>query len=231
MFVDLFICTLIAFFTLYTPKKCFKGNWIYLFRSFVIIPLVWSILGYIFLGLNGDGAMIPAYLFPFIPLKPPACLLVFIAIVLYLKDSEIRFYKNGGTEEEYDKQFLQSESIHKFSRFTAKALAVGSVVDFIFLIIYACTEDSEALIRMGFGQGILMFIAIPVVLFFDFSKGNNNPMIDLIIPVIGHVANAIVWIETIYWIITFIADKVIALVEALRGGGEEESIYDMSLLY
>jgi len=231
MFVDLLICTLIAFFTLYTPKKCFKGKWIYLFRSFTAIPLIWSLLGYIFLGLNEKGAMIPAYLFPFIPLKPPACLVAFISIVVYLKISEMRFYKNGGTEEEYDKQFLEPESIHKFSRFIAKSLAIGSAVDFIFLIIYIFTEDSEALIRIGFGEGILMFIIIPVVLFYDFTKGNNNPMLGLIIPIIGCVATAIVWIETIYWIISFITDKVVESIalNAARLLAEEESVNSSSL--
>jgi len=222
MFVDLLICTLIVFFTLYTPKKVFTGKLIYLFRSFVVIPIIWNILGYVFLGLNDPeqegGAIIPGYLFPLIPLKPPVFLFSFICLVLYLKTTQRGFYKNGGTEEEYQKKFFEPESIHQFSRFTAIILAISSIVDLtLYLSFY---EDHQTLNRIGIGQGMFMFLAIPVIWFFDFTKEIKNPAVGFLIPIISIAVIVLIWLETINWSAGKIIDLIMGLVRALHGSSE-----------
>jgi len=212
VFVDLFICTLIAFFILYTPKHCFKGKLIYVFRSFVVIPLAWSILAFIFLGLNEEGMFIPGYLFPLIPLKPPIFLAVFISLVIFLKVSEQRFIRAGGSLEDYDEEFLKPKSAVHFSRFAAIALGVGSVVDFICLVIYFASDENPAMKRIGFGDSCLMFVIIPIVLFFDFRKSIKNSIISLILPIVSIALIVLIWVEAVYWISAILIDLVMEMI-------------------
>jgi len=199
MFVDLFVCTLIAFFLLYRPKKVFTGKKLRIFRAFVIIPVAWSVVGYIFLALNDGGAVIPGYIFPLIPLKPPMFLLVFLALVTYLKIQEWHYTECGMTEEEFNKHFFSAKSVNDFSTFVSVALAIASLID-IFVIIFA---NNEMLERIGFGQSAEMFVAIPIIMFYDFSKNIKNPIVGILIPVIGVVLIVIIYIETGFWIVGF----------------------------
>ena len=41
IFIDLFLCALSTFFINYTPKEYFKGKKIYIFRAFVIFPILY----------------------------------------------------------------------------------------------------------------------------------------------------------------------------------------------
>jgi len=203
-FIDLFICTLIAFFVLYRPKKIFTGKWLYVFRGFTVIPIVWSILGYVFLGINdGKTIQIPGYLFALIPLKPPVFLVVFIVMVFFLKCKERDFIKKGGTVEEYDAQFLSPESVHHFSVFTTVALIIGSVVDICFL---ASIGSEGACERVGIGQGALLFIVAPVIYFYDFSKGIKKPMLSIIIPAVAWVLIIFMWVEASHYLIFLLVE-------------------------
>ena len=47
VFADLFAFACFHFFLNYTPKKSFKGNWIYLFRALMVSPLAFVIASYI----------------------------------------------------------------------------------------------------------------------------------------------------------------------------------------
>jgi len=205
-FVDLFICTLISFFTFYIPKYIFKGRAIICFRVMVLIPIAWSILGFIFLARNEGDNLIPGYLYPIFPLKPPLLFCVFLAIVVYLKIKEqIAFHKKKMSVEEYDKAFFSPISVRRFSRYVCLCLLIGSLLDVIFLVIYLVTENASYQ-RVGFGQSALVFLVIPVVWFFDFRKGNNSFMVSLLIPVVGVVLIIILWIESIYQLVNKFID-------------------------
>jgi len=206
-FVDLFICSLIAFFILYKPKKFFQGKKIHIFRSFVIIPFLWSIVGYILLGLNKEGTVIPGPFLTLLPLKPPMFLLAYTCLVLYLKKKERHFFKSGKPEEEYDKEFLSPQSVKSFSVFASVTLGMCSLIDLI--IIFA--DSNETLQRIGFGDSSLMFLVIPIIIFFDFSKGLKNSLTSVIIPVVAVVLIVVMWIEAIYWLLA----DVIAFIRGL----------------
>jgi len=212
-FVDYFMCNLIAFFILYKPKKFFQGDKIRIFRSLVLIPIVWSIVGYVLLGVNVNGAVIPGYIFPLIPLKPPVFLFAYLLLVLYLKDKEQRFLKSGKTEEEFDKDFFSPESVRSFSIFASATLGLCSVVDLIIGILFI---DNDTMLRIGFGEGSLMFLVIPIILFYDYGKKMKEGMSGMMITLIGFAAIAIVWIEAIYWLAAYVIDAVMGIIAGLN---------------
>ena len=172
----------------YTPKKYFTGDKLLIFRGFVLIPLIWSLLGYIFLGVNDSGSMIPGYLFPLIPLKPPSFLLVFLSLVVFLKIKERRFVQSGKTLEEYDKEFASPESVHSFPL----SLAIGSGVDIILFTVFD-GEENRVMQSVGFGQGSEMFLVIPIILFYDFNKPIKNSSVSTLIPIIGYSLITLHW--------------------------------------
>ena len=225
-FVDYFNCSLIAFFLLYKPKKYFQGDKIRIFRSLVLIPIIWSIVGYILLGVNNEGTVIPGYIYPLIPLKPPVFLLAYLLLVLYLKDKEQRFLKSGKTEEEFDKDFFSPESVRSFSIFASATLGICSVIDFIILLLFI---EDKTMQRIGFGNGSLMFLVIPIILFYDYGKKMKDGMTGTLITLIGFAAIAIVWVEGIYWLAAWVIDVVKAFVAPLLALLEEEESVPESL--
>lgn len=217
-FVDLFVCTLIAFFILYRPKKFFVGKTkLRIFRMMVAIPILWSIIGYILLGLNAEGAVLPAYIYPLIPLKPPMFLVVFVLLVAYIKLKQKFFFAKGHTEEEYKDYFLGPEFVQSFANFTSLSLVLASVFDFGILFV-----RTPAMTRMGFGQSCLLWVVIPIIFFYDFTKNIKNPMIGFLIPVIAVVIIVIMWIETVYWIAAYGIDYLKPFLGMLFGDDSEE---------
>ena len=158
VFVDIFICILIAFFLLYHPKKVFIGKKIIFFRLLTIFPIAWCIIGYVLLALNKEGVLFPGYLYPLIPLKPPMLLLVLISMVIYLRVKEDKFLKNNDMEN-YDRDFMSKETNMEFNSFISKALAYGSALDFGMAIFYGFSKKA-VLITMGFGEASFMCLII-----------------------------------------------------------------------
>lgn len=183
----------------------------------VAIPIAWSILGYIFLGLNDGGTVIPAYLYPLIPLKPPLFLIMFICLVFFIKIKEKRFVSQGHTKEEYKEYFVGPEFVQSFANFTSLSLVLASVFDFGILFV-----RTPAMTRMGFGQSCLLWVVIPIIFFYDFTKNIKNPMIGFLIPVIAVVIIVIMWIETVYWIAAYGIDYLKPFLGMLFGDDSEE---------
>jgi len=182
----------------------------------VAIPIAWSILGYIFLGLNDGGTVIPAYLYPLIPLKPPLFLIMFICLVFFIKIKEKRFVSQGHTKEEYKEYFVGPEFVQSFANFTAISLAICSVVDFALVFV-----TTPAMDRMGFGQGCLLFLVIPIILFFDFTKRIKSPIVSFLIPCIAVVIIIIMWVETGYWIAAWGVNKLSPILLKLFGSASD----------
>ena len=67
IFMDLLSCTLFGYFFLYNPKKVFTGKKIYIFRSFIAIPILYE-MACIWLKLASSLGMLekPTYVFPFL---------------------------------------------------------------------------------------------------------------------------------------------------------------------
>ena len=104
LFVDLFLCALLMFFMNYRPKHVFKGRALVFFRLFSLIPILYEVASFVLKVLSIEGKIrLPMIVFPFLTVKPPVTFLVFIILVLYIKNRERRFLRHDRSLEDYQK--------------------------------------------------------------------------------------------------------------------------------
>ncbi len=203
--LDLFLCTLTLFFIDYNPKKYFQGKKIIVFRSFVLLPIAYEIFAIIIKILSITTSSIPTIFQIFLPTKPILLFLLFIAIIIYIKVIERMFKKRGKTKEEYVAYTKTNHAAFRFSIFTSICLAVISVIDIaVVAICNSAIEDSElfySLLSSIIGSCSLIFLAIPIVMFFSYKKTHKNTTIDIFIPLAGIALLIFTYLEGGYWII------------------------------
>ena len=135
LYIDLFLCTLFMFFLTARPKRVFTGKKLLILRCMVILPVAWEIASWLLKWNAAEGNIIlPFWSFPLLTVKPPMTFLVFVVLVLYVKNRGRRFRRHGRTHEEYQ-QFLKTRrnSLH-FSVFLAVILVVAAVLDTLILL-------------------------------------------------------------------------------------------------
>ena len=222
IFIDLFLCALSTFFVNYKPKEHFKGRKIYIFRAFVVFPILYE-LSSIALKILASTEVIKlsAYFYPLLTTKAPVAFIIFILMALFVKKRENFFTKKGKTIEEFNTfQKTNANSLH-FSVFLSITIAIGAIIDFIiffalFIGLSALTpvpEGVEAIeyityiakivYSWGFGQTASMILIIPLVLLFDYRKTYENTLLDIIIPLAGVAIVAIIYIEGGFEVIRF----------------------------
>ena len=223
-FIDLFLCTLLMFFLNYNPRRLFTGRRIIIFRLFSVIPIAYELACIVLkiLSLNG-AAVIPIFLFPFLTVKPPLTFLVFIALAAFIKRREKEFRLTGKSYEEYEEFLNSNRNSWDFAKFTAIALAVVALIDFLQIIIYFIVRmiqlsdfsvevieaESDQFISyimqgavaLGMGDSLMLAAMSPVVLLFSYTRIYRNKLVDIIIPVCGVLLVVFVYIEGIYQII------------------------------
>ena len=229
IFMDLFLCTLFAFFLNYRPTKVFKGKAIYIFRWMCLLPIIYEVvtLGLKFASAASDFNISP-YFYPFLPTKPPVMFLVFIALTLYIKSRERIFIKKGNkTHEEYNAFLSTRANSFHFSRFTSIIFLLGAALDLFLLIVSGVLflvtmfgEEDEVTLEMalsafntayklGFGQTVPIVLLIPVMLLFSYTKGKKDQKLDMIVPAVGVGSIALLYFEAgFFTLILFIADKI-----------------------
>lgn len=206
--LDLFLCTLFAYFTNAKPKKFFQGKKIYIFRLLCLLPVIYeaTMLVLKFLSAN-DVILLPLYVYPLLPTKPPFTFIAFIILTLFIKNRERIYINHGKTAEEYS-QFLKTNANSlQFSVFTAVIFVVCAVVDLIVTTIIAliitanaatpelASQGVDALLKCGMGKSLSLLFIIPFILLFSYTKTHKNKLIDTIIPVAGIAFIALVLIE------------------------------------
>lgn len=214
IFIDLLLCTLITFFINYRPKKYFQDKKIYIFRSLVILPILYE-LGSITLKVlaSNDIIYLSAFVYPLLTTKAPMAFLIFVSMAVFIKNREKHFLKNGKTHEDY--LAFQNTNVNslQFSARLGLTIFLAVIFDFVFtfLLIIAFTFFSsipegvdvttfmlfqlEKINSWGFGQTLPLLIIIPLVLLFDYKKTHKNEMVDIFIPVAGIIAIGIVYLE------------------------------------
>jgi hypothetical protein len=205
VFSDLFALSIFYFFIMCTPKKRFQGNKIIIFRLFSLIPLVVAFASYLIKVFANFGFYnIPFAFNPFLTTKSPFIYVLFIVLVFWLKKRERKYLSLGGTKQEY----LQFEKTNRnslsFSIFTSITCLVISIVDLVlYVIIYIFGgEFGEAYATLlQFGECGGLFIAIPILMLFSYSRRHKASSTDIIIVLSGIGMIAFAYIETIYEII------------------------------
>ena len=222
IFIDLFLCALATFFVNYTPKEHFKGKKIYIFRAFVVFPILYEI-GSIALKIlaSTEAIKLSPYFYPLLTTKAPIAFIIFLLMALFVKKRENFFIKKGKTIEEFNAfQKTNANSLH-FSIFLSIAIAIGAIIDLIiFLALYFVVSAStpvpegveaieyigyiaKVVYSWGFGQTSSMILIIPLVLLFDYRKTYKNTLLDMIIPIVGIAIIAIIYIEGGFEVIRF----------------------------
>ena len=209
IFIDLMLCLLLWFFIDYTPKKHFQGKKLKLFRSFIILPILYELVS---VGLKtytiiNPSFKVPFYIFPLLPNKPPILFFVFLAICLREKYVQLKYLKLGHTQEELDDYLTTNAASKSFSKFTGIAFLIGAVIDTIIYIVATIiitrTKNTDAnevvaeIIRIGLGKGISLIFMIPIMHFYSYNKTYKPSVIDTILPIVGLIVMVLICIESL----------------------------------
>ena len=245
MFIDMLLCTLLFFFMNYKPEKVFVGKKLIIFRLFVILPIVYEVSALIIKYCIGISLFsIPSFVFFLLPNKPPLIFLAFVCIVFALKIGEVKFLKrHNGDEAAYEEHCQTNAHSFKVSILISIIFLIMAFLDLILVILVlirsivsaleeATTEEELELIAFmkidswlnaGIGGAVVLFLIIPVVLLFSYTKTHKNPKLDKFIPMIGIGLIVLMYIEGLFQIVVHQGANLIEKIqEWISGGGEEE---------
>ncbi len=244
VFVDLFLCTLLMFFLNYKPKKFFTGKWLYVFRSFALLPIACEV-GCIVLKVMASRFQIEVspYLYPLFTVKPTMTFVLFIVLAFYIKTREWRFCRHGRTHEEYTAFLHTRKNSWDFSLFLAVALVVVSVLDFVLFAQITDMEmvniDAEAAAAanitpvamvMGFGDSIMLFLLAPLVLLFSYTRQPRNPAMGMVIPVAAIGIIFLLYLEAGHQALPYLNIPRMNMEGFVTGGTAEDEASGVSLL-
>lgn len=214
VFADLFAFALYHYFINYKPKKIFLGKSRIIFRLCAIIPIAFFLTSYILKILAGLGVMqLPFFVYPFLTTKSPIILLMFLVISFWIKYREKRFLKMGFTKEEYQKFLLTKRNSLSLSVHLVLAIVVFMIIELVFFVVLriafvnfaGISEQAYDKIEnvLQFGQTLSLFLAIPIILLYSYTKIRKNSVVDIFIPIGGIALSIIVYLECIYQTILY----------------------------
>ena len=98
--------------------------------------------------------------------------------------------------------------VNKISKYVL-IIALVSIIDFLSIIILALiTRDVSLVIQLAMifniGDSIFLFVAIPIMLLFSYTRTYKDTKMDLIIPMIGIALVVLTYLEGIKQIINFL---------------------------
>jgi len=177
VFIDMFILSVFAFFILYTPKKIKKKGAVLAFRLCSIIPVLIAFGSSVIYGLINLGKLKLGFLvMNALPCRSISVYIIFFAIVLFVKLKKARFLKKGGTEEEYAVYSASNINSLHYSLFVSVLLVAVFLFDLFIFYVFPIS------IFFGYGTSFYMFVIIPFVMLFSYTRTRKNKVIDIIIP-------------------------------------------------
>ena len=211
VFADLFSFLLFNFFISYTPRVLENKNILW-FRFLSIVPVLFVVSSYVLRVLGSmDILHLPYFVYPFLTTKPPLVFVIFAIVTLWIKNRERLFLSLGANKEEYQKFLLTRRNSLSFSIKLSVLITIFSIIDLLVYFIVAMisssagatTEEAVAFTQVfGIGQCAALLLAVPFILLYSYTKNHKNTLIDIFIPVGGIALTAIVYIESIYQLIT-----------------------------
>ena len=219
--LDLLLSTLVEFFINYTPKKFFQGKQIYIFRSFVALPIIYEITSIVIKILCTNSVVsISPFVFPFLTTKPPLTFFVFLIMSLFFKRRERRFYKMGKTKEDYEKFKNTNLNSVQFSIYLSIVIAIAAAFDFLIVFTISLVLSSQpmpvefvdkadfvfaninSVYSWGFGQTVPLLLIVPIIILFDYTKTYKDNKLDIFIPAAGIALTLIIYLEGGFQVIT-----------------------------
>lgn len=220
IFIDLFLCVLFYVFLNYKPRKVkFFKEHVIVFRLFAILPILYEIASLVFKFLGSSDIIdIPHFTYPLFTTKPPLMFLLFVFLVLYIKNRERIFLKKGFTHEQYTAFLKTHFNSLDFSKHLMFLVIIFSILDFVIALFgvigltaaeYSDGAQIDALIAynlkrmsaLGFGLTAPMIFISPILLLFNYNKTHENKTMDIVIPLAGIALVAFVYIEGIFQVL------------------------------
>ena len=206
VFIDLFLCSIFVYFLTYDPKKYFQGKKIVIFRLFIVIPILYEIGAIVIKILDAFGVItLPAAIFPFLPTKTPLLFIAFIFIAFAEYFKKKKFFKLGGTQEQFNVFFKTKKNSFMFAKFTALTFAILGSFEIISLLILFGISDEPIVIniltvlsKLKAGSGLDLIILSPFVLFFSYNRMHKPSRWDIIITILGIGCMALCYIEGLF---------------------------------
>lgn len=228
LFIDLFLCTLVMFFLNVRPKRFFTGKKRYFVRAMAILPVAYEACSIYLKGQAATGKiLLPFWTFPLLTVKPPMTFMVFVVLVLYIKQREWRFRRHGKMHAEYRAFLKTNRNSLQFSIFLAVVLVVAAILDFVIMVFLTASAAVEAgsaevftgnqaeVVRMmtgafamGFGDAVSLLFVAPLVLLFSYTRIPKNKMLSAVIPVAAIVLMIIFLFEGAYQGFSYLAKEV-----------------------
>ncbi len=220
IFIDLFLCVLFYVFLNYKPRKVkFFKEHVIVFRLFAILPILYEIASLVFKFLGSSDIIdIPHFTYPLFTTKPPLMFLLFVFLVLYIKNRERIFLKKGFTHEQYTAFLKTHFNSLDFSKHLMLLVIIFSILDFAIAFFgvlgltaaeYSDGVQIDALIAynlkrmstLGFGLTAPMIFISPILLLFNYNKTHENKTMDIVIPLAGIALVVFVYIEGIFQVL------------------------------
>ena len=192
IFVDLFLCTLVAYFLNAEPKRFFAGKRILVFRLFALVPFAYELACMVVKVRTVQGTLaLSPYLYPLLTTKPPMTFLLFVVLTVFIRIRGLRFLDRGHTRDEY-RAFLRTNrnSLH-FSVFLATMLVIVSAVDLLAVFFLSGSGGVSGLQpvyrALGFGDSRWLFLLVPFVLLFSYTREPQKARWNIAVPLAGFV--------------------------------------------
>jgi len=212
MFVDMFMCVLFYFFFNFKPSKGFQGKKIFIFRSLSAIPFIYEFASLTFRLLTINPAYkIDGWVFPLLCTKPPYMFLSFVLICIYMKEREKRFFKKGGTQEEYEKYLNSDENFSDFNTVVGMTFLATVVLDYIFFGLMVSAVGAsignywvayKRVSKIGIGSSMGMILMCPIMSIYSYKKEVPKTTWEPLLPLIGIILYVLMAVETAVDIIT-----------------------------
>ena len=235
IFIDLILCALVFFFLHYRPKKFFQGKRIYIFRSFIVLPILYEAASTVIKYLVVEqGLRISFYTFLLLTSKPPFMLLAFIFIAVIMKIKDNAFIKKYSMETFHEHTKTNAYSL-RVSLFISASFIFATILDvlttFIYVWIYvlshggmdprdAITAGIQSGLTIGLGKSTALILVIPIILLFSYTRTHEkNKKVDLFIPISGIAfTGAILLVGMTEVVINWLPH----FIDSLSGGGSEQ---------
>jgi len=203
VFADLLVFALLNFFISYQPTKYFQGKKIIFFRLLVIFPILFVGGSLTIKVLHTLGKLsLPLGIYPFLTTKSIFLHLLFVLIVLWFKNREKIFLKLGATPLEFQNYLKTNRNSLGFSGQVSVLFFFFSIIDiFTYAILATISEMSSNPIfsnigsSLGVGQCFSLFLAIPIIMLFSYTRTHKLKVIDLLLPIVAIAIILFVYLE------------------------------------
>ena len=176
IFADFFLCSASYYFICFTPRRL-RGGKLLLFRCLCLIPIAWMVVGTALSGMMRAGMLeLPLRLIAILPSRKASGLLLFFAMILYLKYHEAEFREQGKGGEEFDSFLSSNRNSFRFSVYMCFVLVVLSFADRLVAFLPQTRYWSA-------GTSEKMYLAVPFVLLFSYNRKPRFKALDVFVPV------------------------------------------------